>query len=98
MTLVDLDKAFIDIWKHPSHLPSLLSKWQEMVGEFLKTSDGSDAFKIEFESYLAKWQATLTKNRDLLNTEQQKLKQKLSTGEMKVEPSVLAKKFSIDNL
>ena len=94
MTFKQLDNAFIELWQHPAQLHTLLDKWQEMVAEYLAAAEQTEAFKAEYEQYLVRWQDTLAKNRALLLAEQQQLKSKLSIGEMKIDPAVIAKKFS----
>lgn len=96
MTLADLDKAFIDLWKHPNQLPALLEKWQEMVSEYLAGVEQTDAFVKEYETYLHRWQLILAKNRELIAKEQDGLKSQLKTGEMKVDPNVIERKFRSD--
>ncbi|MEJ2044565.1 MAG: hypothetical protein P8X74_09625 [Reinekea sp.] len=93
MTLDDLDKAFIDLWMHPNQLPALLDKWQEMVSEYLAEIEQTEAFVKEYETYLHRWQLILAKNRELMAQEQNGLKSQLKTGEMKVDPTVIARKF-----
>jgi hypothetical protein len=93
LTLEELDQSFDQLWLNTAQLPALLTKWQELVSEYLAELEPSAQKLIAFEEKMSRWQTILEENRSLLEGYQQTLKNEIVEGQPNPQSAEKAKRF-----